>query len=115
MTRIIAFFQKLFQTKKNKILLKNCARCGEFLSSAEHKANHDFLKHYEDGKDIPFEEKPLDVSKFLDLLIYSIEFQKHSDFYNFYNFDKCVENFFKNVQYKFQSNHKNSFKCSFYI
>ena len=73
------------------------------------------MKHYEDGKDIPFEEKPLDVSKFLDLLIYSIEFQKHSDFYNFYNSDKCVEEFLKNVQYKFQSNHKNSFKGSFYI
>ena len=97
MTRIIAFFQKLFQTKKNKILLKNCARCGEFLSSAEHKANHDFLKHYEDGKDILFEEKPLDVSKFPGLLIYSIEFQKHSNFYKFYNFDKSVEDFFKNV------------------
>ena len=73
------------------------------------------MKHYEDGKDILFEEKPLDVSKFPGLLIYSIAFQKHSDFYNFYNSDKCVEEFLKNVQYKFQSNHKNSFKGSFYI
>ena len=66
-------------------------------------------------KIVPLIKKPLNASKFPGLLIYSIEFQKHSNFYNFYNSDKCVEDFFKNVQYKFQSNHKNSFKCSFYI
>ena len=100
---------------KNESLLKSCARCSEFLATEKHKATHDFLKHYEDDTDIPFEEKPLDVSKFPNLLIYSIEFQKHSHFYDFYSPDKCVEDFLKNVQYKFQSNHKSSFKCSFYI
>ena len=108
------FFKKLFQTK-NKVLLKNCVRCSEFLTTEKHKATHDFLEHYKEGKDIPFEEKPLDLSKFPNLLIYSIEFQKHSDFYNFYNPDKCVDDFLKNVQYRFKSNHKNWFKCSFYI
>ena len=49
------FFQKLFQTK-NKYLLKNCVRCNEFLTTKKHKAVHDFLKHYDDGKSIPFEE-----------------------------------------------------------
>ena len=108
------FFQKLFQTK-NEFLLKNCVRCSEFLTTEKHKATHDFLKHYEDGADVPFEEKPLDVLKFPNPLIYSIEFQKHSHFYDFYSPDKCVEDFLKSVQYKFQSNHKSSFKCSFYI
>ena len=108
------FFQKLFQTK-NKVLLKNCVRCSEFLTTEKHKATHDFLEHYKEGNDIPFEEKPLDISKFPNLLIYSIEFQKHSDFYNFYNPDKCVDDFLKNVQYRFKPNHKNWFQCSFYI
>ena len=81
----------------------------------KHKATHDFLEHYEDGKNIPFEEKPLDISKFPGLIIYSIEFQKHSDFYNFYRPEKCVDDFLKNVQCKFESNQKNSLKCSFYI
>ena len=67
------FFQKLFQTK-NEFLLKNCVRCSEFLTTEKHKATHDFLKHYEDGTDVPFEEKPLDVLKFPNLLIYFIEF-----------------------------------------
>ena len=56
-------FQKLFQTK-NEFLLKNWVRCSEFLTTEKHKATHYFLKHYEDGTDIPFEEKPLDVLKF---------------------------------------------------
>ena len=108
------FFQNLFQTKI-KVLLKNCVRCSEFLTTEKHKATHEFLEHYKEGNDIPFEEKPLDISKFPNLLIYSIEFQKHSDFYNFYNPDKCVDDFLKNVQYRFKSNHKNWFKCCFYI
>ena len=108
------FFKKLFQTK-NKVLLKNCVRCSEFLTTEKHKATHDFLEHQKEGKDIPFKEKPLDISKFSNLLIYSTKFQKHSDFYNFYNSDKCINNLLKNVQYRFKSNHKNRFKCSFYI
>ena len=60
------FFQKLFQTK-NKVLLKNCVRCSEFLTTEKHKAIHNFLEHYKKGKDILFEEKPLDISKSFNL------------------------------------------------
>ena len=86
-----------------------------FLTSEKHKATHDFLKHYEDGKNIPFEEKLLDILKFSGLTIYSIDFQKHSEFYDFYNSGKRADDFLNNVKYKFNSNEKNSFKCSFYI
>ena len=54
------FFQKLFQTK-NKTLLTNCLKCNEFLATEKQKVVHNFLKHYDDGKTIPFEEKPLDI------------------------------------------------------
>ena len=47
------FFQKLFQIK-DKSLLKGCLRCDEFLVTYKHKAVHNFLKHYDDGKTIPF-------------------------------------------------------------
>ena len=93
-------------------MLKNCVRCSKFLTTEKHKATHDFL---DDGKNILFEEKPLDISKLPGLIIYSIEFQKHSDFYNFYRSEKCVDDFLKNIQHKFESNQKNWFKCSFYI
>ena len=91
------FFQKLFQTK-NKPLLKNCARCNEFLTTEKYKAIQDFLK--------------LDISKYPALVIYSTGFQKHSNFGNFYN---SVDDILKNVKYRFKSTNKEWFKCSFNI
>ena len=49
------FFQKLFQIK-NKSILKQCVRCKEFLTTEKHKNIHNFLRHYEEGKSVPFEE-----------------------------------------------------------
>ena len=53
------FFQKLFQIK-NKTVLKR-VRCEEFLTTDKHKSVHNFLKHYDDGKNIPFEDKLIDI------------------------------------------------------
>ena len=55
-------------------------RCNEFLTTEKHKAVHDFLKHYDDGNSIPFEEKPLGILRYPALTIYSIKFQKQSNF-----------------------------------
>ena len=57
------FFQKLFQIKNNKSILKQCVRCSEFLTTEKHKSIHNFLKHYEEGKNVPFEKKPIDIVK----------------------------------------------------
>ena len=78
-------------------------RCNEFLTTEKHKAVHDFLRHYDDGKSIPLKEKPLDILRYPALTIYSIEFQKHSNFYSFYNSEKCVDDFLKNIKYRFKS------------
>ena len=40
--------------------------------------------------------------RFLGLTIYSIEFQKHKKFYDFFNSEKCVEDFLRNFRYKFK-------------
>ena len=50
----------LFQIK-DKTLLKPCLRCDEFLESKKKTAARNFLKHYKDGKAIPFKDKPLDI------------------------------------------------------
>ena len=76
------FLQKLFQIK-NKFFLKQCLRCSEFLTTEKNKSIHNFLKHYEEGKIVPFEDKPLNIVRFRQLTIYSIEFHKHKDFYDF--------------------------------
>ena len=99
------FFQKLFHVK-NKSLLSNCVRCNEFLTTEKHKAVHDFVKHQIDGKSIPFEEKLLGILKYPALTIYSIEFQKQSNFYDFYNSEKFVDDFLKNVKYRFKPSNK---------
>ena len=57
------FFQKLFQSD-NKAFLKDCIRCNQFLATRKEKSIHNFLKHYNGGKSIPFEEKPLDIIRY---------------------------------------------------
>ena len=86
------FFQKLFQSD-NKPFLKNW----------KDKAKHDFLKHYSDGKNIPFEEKPLYIVRYPALTIYQIEYKKYSNLYPFFNSEKCVEEFLKNVKHRFHT------------
>ena len=108
------FFQKLFQIK-DKRLLKRCLRCDKFLETEKQKTVHNFVKHYEDDKTIPYEEKPLDVLRLASLMIYSIEFRKHQILYDFYNSELCVKNLFKNVRYRFKAGSKKWFKCSFVI
>ena len=109
------FFPKLFQIKNNKSILKQCVRCSEFLTTEKHKSIHNFLKHYEEGKSVPFEEKTIDIVKFHGLTIYSIEFQKHKDLYDFFNSEKGVDDFLKNVENKFISGGKKWIKCLFTI
>ena len=95
--------------------MKNCIRCKEFLPTKKEKIQHDFLKHYNDGKEIPFEEKPLDIIRYRALTIYQIEYKKYSNFYPFYDSEKCVDEFLLNVKQRFHVTHSKWFKCSFTI
>ena len=85
------------------------------MATKKEKAVHDFLKHYNDGKNIPFEERPLDIIKYPALTIYQIEFKKHKNLYSFYNSEKCVDECLQNVRYRFHATSKKWFKCSFTI
>ena len=96
-------------------MLTNWIRCNEFLTTEKQKTVLNFLKHYNDGKSIPFEEKPLDIVRYPALTIYSTEFQNHRSFYNFYDSQKCVDDFLRNVKYRFKSTNKKWFKCFFNI
>ena len=48
-----------------------------------------------------FADKPIDILRFTGLTIYSVKFQKHTDFYNFFNSEEVVDDFLRNVKYKF--------------
>ena len=55
------------------------------------------MKHYDEGKKIPFEDKPVDILRFPRLVIYLIEFQKHKHFYNFFNSEEVADDFLRNI------------------
>ena len=110
------FFKNLFGFKNSKIL-KKCLRCDDFIYDKKAKVEHDFLNHYSDDKEQPFESKPLDITKLKDqITTYSINFNNHKDSYNFFNSEKFVTDFLLNYKHKFKNNNQNkTFKCSFVI
>ena len=109
------FFKKLFNLKNSKIL-KKCLRCDQFIVDRKAKADHDFLQHNE-GKNQQFDDKPLDIKTLREhITIYSIDYHKHKNNYNFFDSEKCVLDFSSNCKYKFiNSSNQKTFKCSFVI
>ena len=106
------FFKQLINLK-NKSYLKKCLQCDEFLITKKEKAQHDFLKHYNLGNEVPFEEKPIDIIIYPALTIYKIEYKKNNRQYSFDNSEKCIDTFLRNVKNRFRATNKKWFKCSF--
>ena len=111
------FFKNLFSNKPNAKILKKCIRCDEFIYDSKSKSEHDFLNHFQAGRQRPFETKPLEIKKLQDkIIIYSISFSLHNNSYNFFDSEECVEDFLNNCRDKFEnSEDQKSFKCSFTI
>ena len=109
------YFFKQLVNFKNSSYLKKCHRCDKFLITKKEKVQHDFLKHYNLGNEIPFEEKPLDIISYPSLTIYKIEYKEHHREYSFNNSENCVDSFLRNVKSKFKATNKKWFKCSFTI
>ena len=50
------------------------------------------------------------------ITIYSIDYSKHKDSYNFFDSEKCVSDFLLNCRYNFKNTEQSkTFKCSFTI
>ena len=99
----------------NRALNKNCALCGEFLTTLNYKKAHDFVKHYEEGKEELVEDKPLDIVKTLNIVKYQISYSKHFDYYNFSNSEQVINEFLTNVKLHFRSEGLVQIKASFII
>ena len=87
------FFQKLFQSNRNRSVLCKCLRCDGFLTTSDFKTKHDFLKQYNEGYNDLFEDKPVDVEKTGNLLKFEITVNKHGDYYDFENSEEVVDDF----------------------
>ena len=108
------FFQKLFQSNKNCSVFRKCLRCDDFLTTSDFKIKHDFLKHYNEGYNDLFEDKPVDVEK-TGNLIFEITVNKHDDCYDFENSEEVADDFLKNVRSRFKPSGLKLTKCSFVI
>ena len=96
------FFQRLFDEKNNVFHVRRCVRCEEFIPTTRFKLFHDFLKHYNEGKDNIVEEKPLTVTKIGKITKFEINYQNHSSFYDFHNLESVVDEFLFNVKNRIQ-------------
>ena len=96
------FFQRLFDEKNNVFHGRRCVRCEEFIPTTRFKLFHDFLKHYNEGKDNIVEEKPLTVTKIGKITKFEINYQNHSSFYDFHNLESVVDEFLFNVKNRIQ-------------
>ena len=88
-------------------------RCQEFLPTTKFKIFHDFLKHYESGKNV-VEKKLLLVSNIGNIKKFEINYQNHSQYYDFYNSENLVDEFLFNVKNKIQRTDVDFYvKCGF--
>ena len=86
-------------------------RCEEFIPTVRFKLVHDFLKYYDEGKNI-IDEKPLNITKVGKITKFEINYQENSSFYDFYDSVNVVEEFLFNVKNKVKRS-KNEFFIRF--
>ena len=109
------FFFRQLMSKKNILLNIDCIRCQKFIPTKKCLSEHNFLEHYIDGERKPTEFKAIDITKNKDIIIYNINFEKHSNEYNFYNPQELVDEFLFNVKTRFKPKNKFFFKGDFSI
>ena len=109
------FFKKFFSQHPNKSVFKNCALCNEFITTSNYQKAHNFVKHYQEGKEELVEDKPTDIIKTLSITKYQILYSKHSDYYNFSDSESVVNEFLSNVKVHFKVTGPVQIKASFTI
>ena len=95
------FFKQLFQ--KNNFCIE---RCCIIIPTSKFMIQHTFLEHYESGERKPAKYKSITVIKNKEVLIYQIDFTKHSEEYDFYNSHQIVDDFLLNVYRLFTPKNK---------
>ena len=109
------FFFRQLMLNKDALLNIECIRCQKFIATKKYLSQHNFLEHYIDGEKKPAEFKTIDITKDNNIIIDNINFEKHSNEYNFYNSQELVDEFLFNVKSRFKTKNKFFFKCDFSI
>ena len=64
---------------------------------------------------MPFESRPIEIKRYKSLIQYSISFDKHADFYKFYNSANTIKHFINLFGLSFVLSGKVQIKCIFSI
>ena len=92
MLKKIIFLQRSFCRKKDKGFVPcTCPRCDKFLVNSREKKLHNFIRHYNDGETLHFENRPVFVSRFAGVVVYTINYESHNEFYNFFDPVKLIK------------------------
>ena len=87
-----------------------------FLVNNTDNKGRNFLKHYQQGGVLPFENRPINITRFDGLSVYSISFDEHQRFYSFYDSDDPVQNHLNVFKLRFVPTGKEvRIKCTFSI
>ena len=108
--RITSFFESFSNLVKKVPFFVKCFRCGDFLSTEDFKFKHDFLKHYDDGQNVPFQDRPVEIKKTSAITSYEISVNKYRDYYDFENAEQVVNDFLRNVRSKFKPKRQGAVK-----
>ena len=108
------FFNFLFK-KGNIYLCRDCIRCGEFLTTTAEKYSHNFINHYEEGKETPADEKPVKIINNGEIIIYQISYNDHKEHYDFFDAEKVVNEILINFRNLFKPSAPCLFKADFAI
>ena len=73
--------------------------CKEFIPTTSFKRSHDFLKHYEKGKNLSDIEKPISIVDIgSSIKKYDITYREHSSSYDFFDPASLVDEFLFSVK-----------------
>ena len=117
MLKKIIFLQRSFCRKKGKGFVPcTCPRCDKFLVNSREKKLHNFIRHYNDGKTLHFENRPVFVSRIAGVVVYTINYESHNEFYNFFDPVKLIKKKINVFIHKFVPKGKKvQINCTFYI
>ena len=90
------YFKKIMEFENDVLVGERCRKCNEFIPTLNYRNYHNFLKHYDDGMES--EDKPMSIVKIgNNIKKFEIKYSDHSDFYDFHNADKIVDEFLISV------------------
>ena len=85
------------------------------MTTSDFKINHNFLKHYNEGYNVLFENKPVDVEKTANLLEFQITVNEYGNYHNFEKSEDAADDFLENVCLGFKPSGLKLIKCSLVI